>query len=190
MEFEKLSIEGAWIVRSAVYADERGTFREWFKGDEIRNVLGREFVVAQSNISISHRGVLRGIHFSLASQGQAKWVTCVAGSIWDVVVDIRPTSPTFKNWVGVELRGNSADALFIGEGLGHAFIALEDNSIVSYLLTSPYSPKEEFEITPMDPELAIEWPLSERLMSPKDEVAPTLDTRLAEGTLPRGKLTP
>lgn len=184
MEFEKLSIEGVWIARSSVHTDERGTFREWFKASEILNATGREFDVAQSNISVSQEGVLRGIHYSLAQQGQAKWVTCVAGSIWDVIVDIRPASPTYKKWVGVELRGGGADALLISEGLGHGFIALEDNSVVSYLLTSPYSPDDEYEINPMDLDLAIEWPLSKRLMSPKDEAAPTLDTRLAEGKLP------
>ena len=187
MEFEKLFIGDAWIVRSSVHADRRGIFHEWFQNDEIQNMLGRKFVVAQSNISLSHRGVLRGIHYSLAPNGQAKWITCVSGSIWDVVVDIRPSSPTFKKWVGVDLHGQAGVSLFIGEGLGHAFISLEDNSIVSYLLTSPYSPKEEFEINPLDPELAIQWPICGQIMSPKDESAPTLETRHTQGKLPRGK---
>ena len=184
MEFKNLAIEGAWIAQSAVHADERGSFREWFKAGEIRAATGREFAVSQSNVSVSQKGVLRGIHYSLASQGQAKWVTCLTGSIWDVIVDIRPSSPTFKKWVGVELRGESGDVALISEGLGHGFISLEDNSVVSYLLTSPFSPEEEFEINPMDPELAIAWPLSERLMSPKDEIAPTLAMRYAQGKLP------
>ena len=184
MKFEKLAIEGAWLARSAFHRDERGSFREWFKAEEIRDATSREFAVSQSNISISQKGVLRGIHYSLALQGQAKWVTCVTGTIWDVIVDIRPSSPTFKKWIGVELSGKSGDEIFISEGLGHGFISLEDNSCVAYLLTTPYSPTEEFEIDPLDPELAIAWPLPERWMSSKDSAAPTLAIRLAEGNLP------
>jgi dTDP-4-dehydrorhamnose 3,5-epimerase len=184
MNIEKLPIEGAWIARSAIHSDERGFFREWFRASEIDAVIGRAFQVRQSNISLSHRGVLRGIHYSLAPEGQGKWITCVAGSIQDVVVDIRPSSSTYKKWITVNLRGDRGEAVFISEGLGHGFISLEDNSIVSYLLTTPYSPQEEFEINPLDPELAIDWALAEQLMSPKDSSAPTLSDRLAEGKLP------
>lgn len=184
MDIEKLPIEGAWIARSAIHSDERGFFREWFKASDIDAVTGRAFRVLQSNISLSHRGVLRGIHYSLAPEGQAKWITCVSGSIWDVVVDIRPSSSTYRKWIAVPLSGDRGEAIFISEGLGHGFLSLEDNSIVSYLLTSPYSPQEEFEINPLDPELAIDWVLTERLMSPKDASAPTLAGRLAEGKLP------
>lgn len=183
MEIEKLAIEGLWIGRSPIHADERGFFREWFRSGGIESAIGRKFEVSQSNISMSNRGVLRGIHYSLAPAGQAKWITCVSGSIWDVAVDLRPASPTFKKWIGVTLTASSGEALFLSEGLGHGFISLEDNSVVSYLLTSPYSPSEEFEINPLDPELGIDWPGIDRLMSPKDEHAPTLATRLAEGNL-------
>lgn len=185
MELEKLGIEGAWIARSSVHSDERGFFREWFRSGEVESLIGRRFEVAQSNISTSHRGVLRGIHYSIAQRGQGKWLTCVSGSIWDVVVDLRPTSPTFKKWICVQMEGNSGDSIFISEGLGHGFMSLEDNSTVAYLLTSPYSPTEEFEINPLDPELAIKWPGIERIMSPKDASAPTLQERLMEKRLPR-----
>ena len=184
MDIEKLGIEGAWIGQSPIYHDERGYFREWFKVTDIETAIGREFKVAQSNISRSHRGVLRGIHYSLTRVGQAKWITCVSGSIWDVVVDIRPSSPTFKKWIGVQLSAESGNAIFVAEGLGHGFMSLEDNSIVSYLLTSPYSPAEELGINPLDLELGISWPLAGPAMSPKDESAPTLAMRLAEGKLP------
>lgn len=187
MELEKLAIEGLWIARSPIHSDGRGYFREWFRSSDIESSVGREFNVEQSNISMSSRGVLRGIHYSLTPAGQAKWITCISGSVWDVAVDLRPTSPTFKKWVGVTLTANSGEALFLSEGLGHAFISLEDNSVVSYLLTSPYSPSDEFEINPLDPELRIEWPGIDRLMSPKDENAPTLAARLAEGNLPKVK---
>lgn len=184
MEIEKLAIEGVWIGRSPIHTDERGHFREWFKLNDIASKTGREFDVVQSNVSMSHRGVLRGIHYSLAAKGQGKWIACVSGSIWDVVVDIRPSSPTYKKWIGTQLDGDRGEAIFISEGLGHGFISLEDNSIVSYMLTSPYSPRDEFEIYPFDSELEIDWLLATPLLSPKDLAAPSLATRLAEGKLP------
>lgn len=173
MQIEELGIEGVWIARSPVHQDERGFFREWFKSDEIESVLGRTFEVKQANISSSKKGVLRGIHFSQAPGGQGKWVTCISGSIWDVVVDIRPASPTYMKWIGIELKGEKGDALFISEGLGHAFIALEDNTNIAYLLTSPYSPADEFEIHPLDPDLAIAWPIANLPLSTKDAAAPS-----------------
>lgn len=185
MEFEKLAIEGAWIGRSTVHQDHRGSFSEWFKSEEIERVIGRKFSVAQANVSQSNGGVIRGIHYSLAPAGQGKWVSCMSGSIWDVVVDIRSSSPTFKSWIGLNLRGDTGEALYISEGLGHGFVSLEENTVVTYLLTSPYSPDEEYEINPMDPDLAVKWPGVEHLLSEKDASAPTLDERLAQGKLPK-----
>ena len=184
MKIERLEIEGAWIARSHVHSDERGFFREWFKSGDTALATGREFYVAQSNVSVSHKGVLRVIHYSLATGGQAKWITCVSGSIWDVIVDIRPSSPTYKKWVGVSLSGSSGDAVLISEGLGHGFISLEDHSTVAYLVTSPYSPTDEYEINPFDPDLNIEWPVQSPRMSAKDMNAPDLVFRFTEGKLP------
>ncbi len=185
MNLTPLSIEGAWVAESPVWSDERGFFREWFKAEEISRIAGRDFSVAQANISSSARGTLRGIHYSLAEGGQAKWVTCVSGSIRDVIVDIRPASPTYGKSIVIELSGASGKAVLIGEGLGHGFVALEDDTTVAYLITSPFSPKEEFEINPLDPEIGIEWglPISELRLSPKDAAAPSLAERLAEGNL-------
>lgn len=183
MEIEELGIKGAWIARSPIHNDDRGYFREWFKDLEIEAAIGRRFNVRQANVSSSNKGVLRGIHYSIAKEGQAKWITCISGAIWDVVVDIRQSSPTFMKWVGVDLRANSGDSLFVSEGLGHGFVSLEDNSTVAYLLTSQYSPSEEFEIHPLDPDLAIAWPLEELLLSAKDKAAPSLQTRLSMGGL-------
>ena len=169
-----LSIEGAWLFESPSHGDDRGYFREWFKSSVVTETLGRDFSVSQSNLSRSKKGVVRGIHFSMAPGGQAKWVTCANGSLWDVIVDIRPKSPTFKRWEVVELRAEEGKALFISEGLGHAFLALEDDTVTSYLLTSPYSPKDEFAINPQDPEIAIKWPDIPLLFSAKDARAPSL----------------
>ena len=113
----------------------------------------------------------------IAPRGQAKWITCISGSIWDVVVDLRPSSSTFKSWIGVELNAESGDAVFISNGLGHGYMSLENNSTVVYLVTSPYSPTEEFEIFPLDPELAISWPLENPSLSTKDKSGPTFANR-------------
>ena len=174
------------MAESPVWSDERWFFREWFKAEEISRIAGRDFSVAQANISSSARGTVRGIHYSLAEGGQAKWVTCVSGSIRDVIVDIRPASPTYGKSIVIELSGASGKAVLIGEGLGHGFVAMEDDATVAYLITSPFSPKEEFEINPLDPEIGIEWglPVGELRLSPKDAAAPSLAERLADGKLP------
>jgi dTDP-4-dehydrorhamnose 3,5-epimerase len=177
MELTPLGIEGAWLAESPLWNDDRGHFREWFKYEEILSKTGIDFSVQQANVSHSRRGVIRGIHYSLAPDGQAKWVTCVAGNILDVVVDVRPESPTFKRWTSVELSGDSDKAVLIGKGLGHGFISLESNSIVSYLLSSKYSPQNEFSINPLDTEIGIHWglPHSEIVVSARDGEAPTIN---------------
>jgi dTDP-4-dehydrorhamnose 3,5-epimerase len=187
MELEPLGIDGVWLAESPVWSDDRGFFREWFKSADVKKVTGREFGIEQANISLSSRGTLRGIHYSIASRGQAKWITCVAGSIKDVIVDIRPDSQTFGEWIEVELSGNSGKAVFISEGLGHGFVALEDNTAVAYLVSTPFSPTDEFEINPLDKEIGINWGihLKDLKISEKDKKAPTLTERLAEGKLPK-----
>jgi dTDP-4-dehydrorhamnose 3,5-epimerase len=179
-----LDIQGAWVFESPSHGDDRGYFREWFKSAMIQEKLGRNFEVAQSNLSKSKKGVVRGIHFSTASSGQAKWVTCANGAIWDVVVDIRPKSPTYKRWTAIELRAGEGKSLFIAEGLGHAFIALEDETVISYLLSSPYSPKDEFAINPQDAEIGITWPSFPLHFSEKDSSAPTLEQFIKQNSNP------
>ena len=185
MELTPLGIEGAWFAESPVWSDDRGFFREWFKTESIKQVVGRDFNVEQANISSSTKGTVRGIHYSMAANGQAKWVTCVSGLIKDVIVDIRPNSKTYGKWIEVELSGSSGNAVLISEGLGHAFISLEDDSTVVYLVSSPFSPSEEFAINPLDPAIGITWglPNSELKISDKDKNAPTLEERRAEGKL-------
>lgn len=186
MELTPLGIEGTWLAESSVWSDSRGSFREWFKSAKLEAVTGSKFDVQQANVSTSARGVLRGIHYSLAEVGQAKWVTCFNGSIKDVIVDIRPESPTFGKYVTVDLVSGDGKAVLIGKGLGHGFLSLENNSVVAYLVSSLFSPSEEFEINPLDPELAIEWGLSsaELLLSPKDAAAPSLAERKFQKKLP------
>jgi dTDP-4-dehydrorhamnose 3,5-epimerase len=186
MELTPLGIEGVWLAESPVWSDDRGFFREWFKSTYVKNSTGRDFRVEQANISLSSRGTLRGIHYSIALRGQAKWITCVSGSIKDVIVDLRRDSKSFGQWIEVELNGNSGKAVFITEGFGHGFLALEDNTAVAYLVSTPFSPRDEFEIHPLDEKLGINWGMSttELKISDKDKNAPTLTERFNEGNLP------
>jgi dTDP-4-dehydrorhamnose 3,5-epimerase len=186
MELTPLGIKGAWVAESSVWSDERGYFREWFKSADVFAATGINFSIQQANISQSQRGVIRGIHYSLAPKGQAKWVTCVNGGIRDVIVDIRPSSPTFGKSVFVDLNGLDGRAVLIGPGLGHRFASLADSSAIAYLLSSPYSPTEEFEINPMDPDLGIDWgvDLSAVSLSEKDKLAPSIAERRGQGKLP------
>jgi dTDP-4-dehydrorhamnose 3,5-epimerase len=187
MKLTPLGIDGAWLAESPVWSDDRGFFREWFKSEDVKSTTGRDFGIEQANISLSSAGTLRGIHYSIAPRGQAKWITCVSGSIQDVIVDIRPDSQTFGKWIEVLLTGNSGQAVFISEGLGHGFVALEDNTAVAYLVSTPYSPSDEFEINPLDEKISINWgmDINELKISEKDKNAPTLAERLAEGKLPQ-----
>ena len=187
MELTPLGIEGAWLAESPVWSDDRGFFREWFKSEDIKSATGRDFGIEQANISLSSAGTLRGIHYSIAPRGQAKWITCVAGSIKDVIVDIRPDSKTFGKWIEVILKGVSGQAVFISESLGHGFVALEDNTAVAYLVSTPFSPTHEFEINPLDEKIGINWGMDLGVLkiSEKDKKAPTLAERLAEGKLPK-----
>ena len=186
MKLTPLGIDGAWLAESPVWSDERGFFREWFKSEDVKAATGRDFGIEQANVSLSSAGTLRGIHYSIAPRGQAKGITCVSGSIQDVIVDIRPDSKTFGQWVDVALKGDSGQAVFISEGLGHGFLALEDNTAVAYLASTPFSPTDEFEINPLDTKIGIIWgiDLMSLKISGKDRIAPTLTERFTEGKLP------
>jgi len=175
MKLTPLSIDGAWLAESPVWSDDRGFFREWFKAEDVIAATGRNFGIEQANISLSSAGTIRGIHYSIAPRGQAKWITCVSGSIQDVIVDIRPDSKTFGQWIDVELKGDSGQAVLISEGLGHGFLALEDNTTVAYLVSTPFSPKEEFGINPLDKTIGINWGMdfAKLKISPKDSTAPS-----------------
>ncbi|MFI6564241.1 dTDP-4-dehydrorhamnose 3,5-epimerase [Streptomyces sp. NPDC050534] len=180
-----LGIEGAWVLEPKVFPDDRGSFHEWFRGAEFREVTGQNLNLAQANCSISKRGTLRGIHFADVPPSQAKYVTCVLGAVIDVIVDIRVGSPTYKRWEAVRLDDQTHHAVYLSEGLGHAFFALTDDATVVYLCTEGYAPEREHGINPLDPDLAIEWPAGiDPLLSPKDEQAPTLADAEAQGLLP------
>lgn len=168
-------IAGCWLITADTFTDDRGSFREWLPNSacqEIQELTGDSFETAQANYSVSKKGTIRGIHYSLAPTGQVKIVTCLTGAIYDVVVDLRPDSLTFGNWFGVELAADSGRSIYLGKGLGHAFMALEENSGVAYLLSSPFNPELESGINPFDLEIGIKWPAGPYFLSEKDKAAP------------------
>jgi dTDP-4-dehydrorhamnose 3,5-epimerase len=191
VEIRELSITGAYEVAPVVHADGRGVFLEWFRADRFQEATGHRFTLAQANASVSAAGTLRGVHFAQLPPSQAKWVTCLSGAVLDVVVDIRVGSPTFGKHEAVRLDSAERHAVYLSEGLGHAFMALADDSVVSYLCSAPYAPGREHGVNPTDPALGIEWPTShadgtplEPLLSQKDAAAPTLAEAEAAGLLP------
>lgn len=186
IDFEPLSIHGAWVARSTQHDDDRGSFTEWFRPDRLLAATGRPFPVAQANLSTSRRGVLRGVHFADVPPGQAKWVRCVHGDVLDVVVDLRVGSPTFGQHSAVLLSSAESVGVVIGEGLGHAFCAVTEEATVSYLLTTPYTPAAEHGVDPLDATLDIPWPVArdQLILSEKDAVAPSIAEAARTGLLP------
>jgi dTDP-4-dehydrorhamnose 3,5-epimerase len=191
MQTRELSISGAFELTPTVHTDDRGAFVEWFRADAFESVTGHRFALAQANCSVSAVGSVRGIHFAQLPPSQAKYVTCLRGAILDVVVDIRVGSPTYGRWEGVMLDDSNRRCVYLSEGLGHAFMALDDDTVVSYLCSTPYAPGSEHAINALDPAIGIEWPSTGRdgeplmhLLSPKDRSAPTLEDVRREGLLP------
>jgi dTDP-4-dehydrorhamnose 3,5-epimerase len=181
-----LAIAGSWSVENQVHGDQRGEFVEWFKAPALEEATGRSFSLAQANMSRSTRGALRGVHFADVPPGQAKYITCAVGSIIDFVVDIRVGSPTFGKWESIELTAKARNAVFLEEGLGHAFLALEDDTVVTYLVTDVYRPDREHGINPLDPALGLKFPLpgDQLELSQKDRDAPGLEEAKESGLLP------
>lgn len=175
MSVNELSIPGAWVFTPKQFADDRGIFFEWFQDDTFIKYSGVSLNLAQANASISKAGTLRGIHFADNPPGQRKYVTCFSGSAVDVLVDLRVGSPMFGKWEFVELNTTERRIVSIPNGVGHGFLALEDNTTIVYMCDQRYNPTGEREINPLDPEIGIEWPTHlEHLLSPKDLAAPML----------------
>lgn len=184
MTARELSVPGAWEITPQLHTDDRGLFFEWFTEASFREFTGHRLDVRQVNCSVSADGVLRGLHFAQLPPSQAKYVTCLRGAVFDVVVDIRVGSPTFGTWDSVVLDDRTRRSVYIGEGLAHGFLALQDDSTVMYLCSAPYDPAREHTIRATDPALAIEWPRTDHVLSGRDADAPTLAEVEAAGLLP------
>ncbi|WP_441961692.1 dTDP-4-dehydrorhamnose 3,5-epimerase family protein [Mycolicibacterium houstonense] len=179
----ELTVAGAWEITPKLHGDARGVFFEWFTQTGFTEMTGHQFDLRQANCSVSAAGVLRGVHFAQLPPSQAKYVTCVRGVVLDVVVDIRVGSPTFGQWDSVLLDEHSRRSVYLSEGLGHAFLSLEDNSTVMYLCSAPYDPQREHTILATG--LGIDWPIEgEPVLSERDAAAPTLEQVRAAGLLP------
>ena len=182
----ELSVPGAWEITPQVHGDGRGAFFEWFTESGFSELAGHSFDMRQANCSISAAGALRGLHFAQLPPSQAKYVTCVRGAVFDVVVDIRVGSPTYGRWDSVRLDDVTRRSVYISEGLAHGFLALTDDATVMYLCSAPYSPGREHTIAATDPTIGIEWPLPgpQLLLSDRDAAAPSLDEVRTAGLLP------
>jgi dTDP-4-dehydrorhamnose 3,5-epimerase len=187
MKVRELAVPGAWEITPTVHGDSRGMFFEWLTDRGFSSFAGHHLDVRQANCSVSSAGVLRGVHYAQVPPSQAKYVTCVRGAVFDVVVDIRLGSPTFGQWDSVLLDDADRRTIYISEGLGHGFLALQDNSTVMYLCSTEYDPQREHTICATDPALGIDWPLvngSAPTLSDRDAAAPSLDEVRASGLLP------
>jgi dTDP-4-dehydrorhamnose 3,5-epimerase len=185
MQARELDIAGAWEITPQLHSDSRGMFFEWLTDRGFAGFTGHRLDLRQANCSVSAAGVLRGLHFAQLPPSQAKYVTCLSGSVFDVVVDIRVGSPTFGQWASVVLDDRDHRSVYISEGLAHGFLALQDNSTVMYLCSAEYNAQRERTIAATDPALAIDWPSGHELvLSDRDAAAPTLDEMRATGLLP------
>jgi dTDP-4-dehydrorhamnose 3,5-epimerase len=184
VKITELSIGGAFEISPELHGDPRGLFTEWYRFDLLAAAVGHPLRLAQGNLSVSSRGVVRGIHFADVPPGQAKYLMCTRGAVADVIVDIRVGSPTFGRWEFVRLDDVDRKAVYVSEGLGHGFCALTDDATLTYVCSETYSPAHEHSVHPLDPDLGIEWPTDEPRLSARDAAAPTLAEALEKGLLP------
>lgn len=185
MKVRELSVTGALEFTPDVFPDDRGLFLSPFQGPAFTEATGGRFPLAQSNHSRSRRGVVRGVHFTATPPGCAKYVYCPKGSALDIVVDIRVGSPTYGQWDTVLMDQNDFRAMYFPVGLGHAFVALEDDTVMSYMITSSYVPENELAISVTDPDLGLPIPADlVPIYSERDVAAPTLAQARKLGMLP------
>ena len=174
MQVTPTEIPGVLVLEPRVFADDRGSFFESFNARVFSEAVGREVAFVQDNQSTSRRHVLRGLHYQ-EPHPQGKLVRALAGTIFDVAADIRPGSPTFGRWVGVELSAENRCQLWVPEGLAHGFLVLSESADVLYKTTDFYAPGCEKCLRWDDPTLAIQWPLAAPpVLSPRDAAAPLL----------------
>lgn len=186
MQFRELAVPGAVEFVPKVFPDPRGLFVAPFQEPAFVDAVGHRLHLAQSNHSVSRRGAIRGMHFADVPPGQAKYVYCPHGALLDVALDLRVGSPTFGRWDAVRLDNETYRAVYLAEGIGHAFVALAEDTVMAYLCSTGYDPAAERTVNPLDPALELPWPADlEPVLSDKDRAAPTLAEAAAAGILPR-----
>jgi len=170
--FETTKIPGVVVVRLAPAADERGHFARTWDG-EVFAAAGLNPVVAQCSVSFNvHAGTMRGMHYQAAPHGECKLVRCTRGRVFDVALDLRLDSPTFRRWTGVELSAENGVALYIPEGCAHGFLTLEDDSEVFYMISAPFAPDAARGVRWDDPAFGIAWPETVRVIKDRDAAYP------------------
>jgi 5-epimerase len=185
MQSRELAVRDVFEFTPRVFPDSRGEFVAPYQEEPFVKAIGHSLRLVQSNHSRSRRGSVRGLHYADVPPGQGKYIYCPRGALLDVVVDIRVGSPTFGRWDTVVLDAESFRAMYVPEGVGHAFLSLEDDTVMSYICSTAYNPAAEHGIHPLDPALGIPWPDDiEPLLSEKDASAPTLAEAEAAGMLP------
>ncbi|QGV77509.1 dTDP-4-dehydrorhamnose 3,5-epimerase family protein [Streptomyces ficellus] len=187
MKARELAVEGAFAFTPEVFHDDRGMFLSPHQEEAFTQALGRPlFPVAQCSYSVSRRGVVRGVHYTATPPGMAKYAYCTRGAALDVVVDTRVGSPTFGTWDSVVLDTRECQAVLLPTGVGHLFVALEDDTAVSYLLSTAYAAEREHALSPLDPALGLPIPDDiTPVLSERDRAAPTLAEAERAGLLPR-----
>jgi len=187
VQIRELSIPDSYEITPKQMKDDRGVFLEWYRFDKLSEVVGHPLDLRQGNLSVSKKGVVRGIHFADVPIGQAKYVQAVHGAVLDFVIDIRVGSPTFGQWDSVLLDTVDHRSIYLAEGLGHAFVALTDDATVSYLVSDVYNAPREHGINPTDADVNLVFPADagELLLSPKDTDAPGLHEAAEQGLLPQ-----
>ncbi|MBE6328186.1 MAG: dTDP-4-dehydrorhamnose 3,5-epimerase [Paludibacteraceae bacterium] len=176
MNYIEQSVKGVFVIEPKVFGDSRGYFYESFKQAEFDEHIGHHVEFVQENQSKSSKGVLRGLHYQKGDASQAKLVRVVKGSVLDVAVDIRKSSPTFGKYVAVELSEENNRQLFIPRGFAHGFLVLSDEAVFTYKVDNVYAPQADAGIMYNDPQVGIEWPKldCEFLLSEKDTKHPLL----------------
>jgi dTDP-4-dehydrorhamnose 3,5-epimerase len=176
MQFTRTHIKDVIIIEPQVHGDDRGYFVETFRQDKLENFLGFKVGFIQDNESKSGKGVLRGLHYQLAPAAQTKLVRVIQGSVLDVALDIRKGSPTFGQYVAVELTAENKKQLFVPRGFAHGFVVLEDDTVFAYKVDNYYSPENDRGVAFNDPELSIDWKLNvdQLKLSDKDKRQPLL----------------
>jgi dTDP-4-dehydrorhamnose 3,5-epimerase len=191
VEARELGISGAWVFSPPVHKGAVGAFVEPYSAPEFAETIGHRLTLGHMNVSVAKAGTLRGIHYGDVPPGQAKYITCVAGAVWDVVVDLRVGSPTFGAWEGVHLDDHTRRAVYLSEGLGHGYLSLADGSALVYLCSQPYVDGREHRLNSLDPAIDIAWPTHGRdsarlsfVRGRNDRAAPDLHDARNRGMLP------
>jgi dTDP-4-dehydrorhamnose 3,5-epimerase len=175
MKFLPCDIAGAWIIDPTPVEDDRGRFmRAWCRREFAEH--GIDFTPVQANVGFSLReGTVRGLHYQIAPALEAKLVRCILGSVFDVVVDLRPSSPTYRSWFGIHLSGHDGRMMYVPEGCAHGCQSTEDNSAIHYMASAPYSPTAVRGVRFNDPALGIRWPLPASSVSEQDRTWPLFE---------------